>query len=1364
MKELNRSHTDEIKLKMELCKTLRREIEKGNIEKVRDLLKSSQGDEYFYDDAMESIAAFAVKNKRINIYDFLLSQGITLGPNELMEKLVVGQPLRQKRRLLEVHRKHFKSTVIEHLEALKSKSKLSHDAPMINRRQYLEAIAVAFDDLNTLKSIQPILKVASTVKILQIVFDFNQESLVNLDPTKSQYVFGATYSAIPHIYIGAKGLLVKGENRYKALGVIAHELCHFAMNLVYNNDCKPFYDGDRVKAKEFEKVLIATREAIKTVTAEGRIPEECITKVFDRDKAYHDSELIARVPHLLALYMDDDDKYNETSKEFRELFNFYQTNTFVDLEREYRLMEAKQKLIDSCATLRDLKTSEIDMKPYDFDVTIDLTAKAEIIILSSNCCKLIMYAIYQYWNSDENFESSFIFADSDVIKNDKVFAFAVKSLKLCIAPTLIIECDDIKEADNIKTKFIEHQIKRNVICVCQKSCNSLNVPTLDITYTWSDLTSNFQQKLLQHKINFQGNEMRFEELIKERYLMESIPLRDLIDRRLLQIGGNVMFPNFKEFIERKFLLPNSELVFENFSNRTGHFSLLTEDYDFEYSFSDISFIASQQKTILLSDEPGMGKSTSFKMIQSSLIKKDPSFWVVLMDLKDHCKAFQLDKMLTYEFINSKEITKFFCEKILKIESFEAQVFAQLFKDNRVILLMDGLDEILPAYKLFMIRLLTSIQKYSENQLWISTRPHLEAEMKQILNALVFKLKPLTKHDRKNFFMNFFAEHEAEQKIAEIEDFLLELNRGSQSSGNPLLMKMIAEILHGDEDFNLPEANLYLIYNQFTRKLFENSMEKGPEARKSIASALVSSNIDAFYEKIALEIIYDPSDIKSFTAFSEILDLSFHQVAIPPFNDTIRVGLLYSDDSESFQFIHRTFAEFYVAKFFYDKIFLRNFMSDEELDGIVEVFVEAFNAGSISKITENFLDHAFVTFATDKTLTCSRFLKVKKAIEKYLDFTFLEKIISGGSITLFKNLALLFSPNIKDILITRNKEGKNLVMIAAEHLTHYSLELFFEILDQKINQSCIKNMFLESDSEVKSIFHYAAINKHIKVFGFLKNKAEILIKDHFAEKLMQQDKAGWTIFHVAIRKNDHKINEIISKISELLSKPQLEIFLCKKNGDTENVWHLAALTTNLEVIESLWTCTKNYCNPEKLKEILMEKDKHGLVALQIAMAAIGENDEVYDFIEKAYLETLGADKLRTFLVSTVMETKLFMMRRSMYDETVARMSSLLKELLKIGDNSDLKKLLLHTNNDGDTALMYMARKGYYDILNLLSLFELLNTKDKIEILLHRNDFGECAYHCAIYNENSESFQEVQTLYKDCFDDQKMSEIVCKRYEF
>lgn len=134
-----------------------------------------------------------------------------------------------------------------------------------------------------------------------------------------------------------------------------------------------------------------------------------------------------------------------------------------------------------------------------------------------------------------------------------------------------------------------------------------------------------------------------------------------------------------------------------------------------FDLDEVLGFAEKIDAVLLSGEPGIGKSTSFEMIRLKLKRKHPNRWIVFVELNKHHKAFQAVKNFR-NFKTCEDAINFFERKILEIYDFEAQIFKKLFITGRVVILLDGLDEICPSYKNFIFDLMFAIHKLSNNQL------------------------------------------------------------------------------------------------------------------------------------------------------------------------------------------------------------------------------------------------------------------------------------------------------------------------------------------------------------------------------------------------------------------------------------------------------------------------------------------------------------------------------------------------------------------------------------------------------------------------------------------------------------------------
>lgn len=1363
---------------------LHRSIEKGDLEEVKKSLLSLSHDKYFFDSNRLSAPAYAIKLGKHEIYEFFVSQGIYLGPHELMDEITNNQKRNEKEILRDIHKKYLNTPSLKHLVDLNSSSRLSHEASPWDRRIYLQLIAEAFEDLNGLSCIEPILKVASTAENLKIVFDFNRDSVEFVAPGKSRKIMGTSYNDEGYIYIGAKDLIRNDEEpkqdqyineegtqqeqesnkRCDVLGVLIHELTHFVMKIIYCNQSKPYKQGDEDKLDEFNKVVTATLERINHKS------EPIITSVFDYPDTKHHAELIVRVPHLTALYKDDENKYFEVADEFSKLFDFFETKTLIDIDKELPVLEAKKEIREineSCGTLAILRASNIEMTRNALEgLDLNLILSEKMLLISSNCHQLTMCAILQLLCDFDNFESSYIFADLKTITIAKIFDFVLKAFKAPTNRTLIIDCEGERQVDEITRiiqKLNEQQISKGVVFVTDKISDSLNNLSIKtVKHAWSHLTKSFQKTLLNEKILFQGIELRLAELFDDLSSIESIPFQNLIGNQKILIGKDFNLKSLKNFIERKFLTPNS-------------MKINSEDYSIEHDFDEVLNFADDHRTVLISDEPGMGKSTSLKVLQSKLRSKFSSSWIIFMDLKEHFESYE-----TYQpdFKSCEEISKYFCEKILKTENFEAEIFIHLFCNDRVVLLMDGLDEICPTYKHFIFGLMSDIRSLSKNQLWMSTRPHLVEDLKKILNPIIFTLKPFTEANRKEFFEKYYSgDPNLEHKLKEIEGFMEKLNpHGWQdrSVSNPLVMKMILENLDDNQNFKLSEANLFSIYDQFTKKLVRKcGQEKGPEANNDISNSFDNLRIVEFHLKIAFEIIFSNDDKLQFKR--RLIDPLFQFVSTPPLDEIVRVGLMFADGFGNFIFIHRTFAEFFIAKYFYESIFApRKHRVEEELKSILEILLDGV-------LSENDSSFNFIRILLDSALELVKIRKsfkkvnlsenVLQFIETKLKVEHFEHMIKSGCLNLVKAVALQLSSNSKLLFETDKMFDRNLVNYAVEHQPVNFLKRFFSFL-RELDSSEFERMFFELDNQDRNVFFFAAENDSLEVFNFLIDQTGLFMtNEKFAGLFLQQNYLGQNILHSAVRW-DRNPKHVIAVLKQKLNPAQQRFLLEKTDNYGQNLMQFASGNMKSgENLKSLLAFMRKALDPEALMRNLLFEDL-GEEFKAFDFAIVNESDSIYKVVKNFYLENFKAQELRQILFqennATEQETsskncthrirKVFP-NHYFYKCAIHRFYSIFLELFKNEGKEIFKQFFLSVNEDGDTLLMLATMKfNKQDFDSLWSHIQNFDDDDQKEVLEFSNSRSECAFHYAAKNKTAAVFQKVCNLYQDCFAKPNLRDII------
>jgi ankyrin repeat protein len=197
-------------------------INSGSIGDVISLMKETSQLRIAFNLENKSALMTALDAKQFEIYSFLRSQGFLLGFQETIEDLSNSD----KRKIRDSNKKYFTKYKNSALNFLMSRTRLA----LKHQEEFYEIIRNMYEQLNENEEIQPILGTIENTDELDIVFDFNKEHVADMDATKSDWTRGTTYSNKGTILIGAGN---HETNFREIIGTLAHELTHYAMQLIY---------------------------------------------------------------------------------------------------------------------------------------------------------------------------------------------------------------------------------------------------------------------------------------------------------------------------------------------------------------------------------------------------------------------------------------------------------------------------------------------------------------------------------------------------------------------------------------------------------------------------------------------------------------------------------------------------------------------------------------------------------------------------------------------------------------------------------------------------------------------------------------------------------------------------------------------------------------------------------------------------------------------------------------------------------------------------------------------------------------------------------------------------------------------------
>jgi len=888
-------------------------------------------------------------------------------------------------------------------------------------------------------------------------------------------------------------------------------------------------------------------------------------------------------------------------------------------------------------------------------------------------------------------QGSFIFVSLKnllLLEEKALMAFRKDQTKL-----LIVECKE-ETAVEIKTLFsklseiIKEKRDKKVILIAPRNHplasqfqtgehKTLYQEMVD-EFKFGDLTSDSQEKLLEKRVKFQGIDIELNKLMSAvSALTKKLPLASLTEGKKLEIGQPVPVSNGYDegfFIGRTL----------NYKSDENPVSYSTENLD-------NLMLQAQRQVFLISDTAGMGKTTLLTHLSKQIKQKCPSLWVVRIDLNDHTHTLKAQKEQKIEAV------EFLSQKLLKIDSpFEKELFEQHLKEGKVVVMLDGFDEICPSYETTVIHFLQALKETPVQQLWVTTRPHLRKTLEENLqqqeqqHQQSYTLEPFTKGNQVVFLTKFWnkklnLQGTSQQQLemyarALIEKLEQSINdRDKKFTGVPLQTRLLAEAFEQSDlsEHNLPDKfDLLDLYKRFTERKYNIYFEEKTKIPMSNVSAeeqreCVSKQFTEEHQCLALQMLFP----------REVMEI-FKDNRQPEFNPQLltRCGIVLYINNKP-HFIHRTFAEYYVADFLIDKLSKETTPEQGLLDFLLKDILLKGNCQVICSFLDGFLEKCKLSrgileqsgqriselwtddadggirrkplgsfgrtilhqAAREGHTNIIRYvldsLKAGQHLETMCDL-FLAKdgvgqtawhlSVENGHLETSVELwdwAKEAKLNLKvDLLLAEDTNRQTACHLAAWNKHSHVLKKLLECAEEaELSQQELKNLLLANDMEGQTVWHLAAWENNPQVFQNLMEWAEKAnIDQHeFKALLLQKDYRGQTPWHFATWNNHHEVYEWVTKVIEnpQEQKELLKELFLNKDKEEQTIWHLAAQSIHSDVFEKLLDEADKALSKEELLSLLQTKNMKGRTAWHLSAENGGEEslNTLWEWAKKVHLE-------------------------------------------------------------------------------------------------------------------------------------------------
>ena len=353
-------------------------------------------------------------------------------------------------------------------------------------------------------------------------------------------------------------------------------------------------------------------------------------------------------------------------------------------------------------------------------------------------------------------------------------------------------------------------------------------------------------------------------------------------------------------------------------------------FNIELKKDEINLI-NNQKLIIICAEPGMGKSEALNHMKKVRTEVNDEFklWAINIDLKR--QTFFIDSKSfenpndSIDFLAAHERCSLFAKHVLK----------DYLKNGKVYLLLDGFDEISSDQQDKIILFLRLIKnQFQKVRIVVASREHLKEKLENALSTFSWKLNDFSEENQKKILRKYWSKplqidvDSFSEKYDKYIDSIFKIFHNQNNSNFmaiPLHAKLVANTFQEDfknyciDDNNSSLTNklnnLTALFNKFLGEKFNIYLEKKKYNNlEDWLKQMVFKEFKAKHQFYAFELMF--KKLKNDSMYRIIAAKnSGGQITK---NEILAVGIMkQNSESYNIEFVHRLFAEYFIADLFVD---------------------------------------------------------------------------------------------------------------------------------------------------------------------------------------------------------------------------------------------------------------------------------------------------------------------------------------------------------------------------------------------------------------------------------------------------------------
>ncbi|XP_064463637.1 uncharacterized protein LOC135374613 [Ornithodoros turicata] len=1005
-------------------------------------------------DADENVSARykAVEEKAFRIHALLVSRDCRVKNDVELSCYERLTPLDRAEIQREWH--YTTERVDSYIDYLKSKSRSVTRCDDFNERLEKMFEHLSSDELN-----RNILKVAATAPHLQVLFDFNSESVQRTTGRSNKGEVGLTFCNKQRVFIGAS------TTEAETCGTVIHELCHMALRLVYNNDCLPYFRGDTEREQQYRAIL-------NDIKGRKHGLDDLIQLALSDDE---EEELIVRIPHILAQY-GCDDRNRVLEREVPKLRKFFEEHVIPDM-REYiqngipsveaeQIKRENEKLNKACdigklnvqfekpisrslwekgslhiVTGPELRLLEIMVhnavestgRPYLFFEAHESCPTLDCDVLVKNKCAFVLVTVR---NVTHFIETLRFLSDVSRVAGTKVILLVEDSekknlIKKVQEGALFSGVHEDHRIDEARFKHVTNSCKNEVFensrvklqgqyvsrlpeainmytflqcvdtAVFLKLCESKNIDLGPRLHGLEERVQNYYVKrecrraleinlkecnLNDHSEAFAllgcphnqvatllppGCEAKAKEDLKnfEKFVLVHEPC----DYEALLEDGH--FRN-KVVHLLKFDEPHKRLLWTKSNGRLSHLPMTgSESYteDALLKLNEKVVLSNvEEKVVIVSGAPGMGKSTLAKRLCTEVKNRDTKRWVMYVDLPQRMASAKTASP------SQADMCRYLADLCqVQKDGLEFALFEKSLNDGspfEIVVILDAFDEVNEECRKCVSELTSFLSEKKACKIYMFTRTVFKSHAQDAFHTVSYELLPFSDENQVEFIRKYEGTAHSTNENTGASKLFQRLHTNLKETNKtvletPLLLRMIFEMKNGEiaesDDYSslLKRANisadknknLYIVHVYKLFVWYKHLVFRIEKRKENLRLHAVQEENDSaalqFYENhklLAMKCIFPEETLKYLLNKDELENLEPEgRLMKDAANNSLKEGFLNGLNNGIPEFVHKTFTEFFAADYLLQKAKIRqnfdvrdvivNLYREEEYGGVMMLF-------------------------------------------------------------------------------------------------------------------------------------------------------------------------------------------------------------------------------------------------------------------------------------------------------------------------------------------------------------------------------------------------------------------------------------------